>query len=886
MSEDNPFLTRNKIPLTPITKILNQENIPPPPPPPPLASKHIESDMGARPKTTQHRASVEEDNLLNKARKKLFKKINPSKSSQRIPHSEEELYSPIMNTEYVESNDNSDYSTVDKRLGIQSVSVPNRQHDNPIRSAYPGYADTRDVNQYNKTLRHSHFDFHQQPQPNNYSDLHNLGEHININLSEQHRLDNPNNLTCITTGKRQDHLINFSLAGPKRIPQPLNDVKYSGFLDIPLNHAQQGFANQHNFLNYSNFQAGIDQGHFQSNQGQNLASGGHITSNVKGNPSQNFNPPLKQNKPSYVTMSSTKPISSTIASQDYRSYPYKPQNVQNNYNMSAESMQQQIRPPNYNNSSNSKYNNQIPNYQFMTSQPSTQIAPNLLSQQVQGQLPNMQAPFNNIPLYNPPTSGNFLNSFPGSNITNQPNFPIIPLPNPNVPMWPNMINYNQPQSYNTPFQFQQVQDALPNFDNRGRSEVKYVPRSLTYNGTTSWTTFKNKFLSFLNQSNINDLKTTIFFFTMCFEGNAADYWNYLTQSTHFVDLNHILMLLEQRFDDKILAQSALVQFHGISQAKNENIKDWGDRCWKIAHMAFPNQSTAEIERQVILRFSLALYDKDAAQHLACQEHPTLASAIKSFQIYNFSKKATQKIENTDKNDDTTHTTPNACTLLELTNDKKSSDDIDSIQVVTDRQFRDLSMSNRSNSSQLDYLANWVKNISDKVNRMNSQKLDYKFDKENAQFSPYNRQFSRNNNFGDYKYNSRNNSPSFYKSDRQHFENNSGQNNYQKDKKDNSESFDKNQSKSTDISRNYNDSKIRDRSFSPNSRNYNDSFDRGRSFDRSTNFRRRFDSPRPSFSNNYRSRSMDDRNKNIDSRQISIKESSQESLAKVRLDPKA
>ena len=70
MSEDNPFLTRNKIPLTPIKIISNQENIPPPPPPPPL--KHIESDKGARPKTTQHRATVEEDNLLNKARKKII----------------------------------------------------------------------------------------------------------------------------------------------------------------------------------------------------------------------------------------------------------------------------------------------------------------------------------------------------------------------------------------------------------------------------------------------------------------------------------------------------------------------------------------------------------------------------------------------------------------------------------------------------------------------------------------------------------------------------------------------------------------------------------------------------------------------------------------------
>ena len=52
--------------------------------------------------------------------------------------------------------------------------------------------------------------------------------------------------------------------------------------------------------------------------------------------------------------------------------------------MSAESMQQQIRPPNYNNSSNSKYNSQIPNYQFMTSQPSTQIAPNLPHERANG----------------------------------------------------------------------------------------------------------------------------------------------------------------------------------------------------------------------------------------------------------------------------------------------------------------------------------------------------------------------------------------------------------------------------------------------------------------------------------------------------------------------
>jgi len=388
----------------------------------------------------------------------------------------------------------------------QIMSVPNvqyiKEHYTPSMSANLGWADVRDVD-----LRHSHFDLIQAIYNDNYDDWHSLGEHININLSEQHRLDNPNNLTCITTGKRQDHLINFSLAGPKRIPQPLNDVKYSGFcinnsysnpniqtcittgnrlelislaapkripqplndvrysgfLDDSLSHAPQGFANQHNLSNYNDYHTNISQGHFRICQGQISASGGHTVS---------IYPPINQDKLDYIDM-------------PFASVPPKEQNI--------------------------FYNNPL-----------------------------------NTPTFENTTVTKSVNN-------NQPNFSIMP------------------------------------------------------------------------------------------------------------DSN-------------------------------------------------------------------------------------------SF------RETTQNIENSDRDNDSSN--PNASTdagnFLELSNDQKSSKTIDLIKVDTDGHFRDLSMSNGINYSQLDFSTNGVGNISDKVDNMNTQKIDYIFNEENNRFTPYGRQISRHNTFGDYKYNFRSN----------------------------------------------------------------------------------------------------------------------------------
>merc|ERR1711963_371321 len=110
------------------------------------------------------------------------------------------------------------------------------------------------------------------------------------------------------------------------------------------------------------------------------------------------------------------------------------------------------------------------------------------------------------------------------------------------------------------------------------------------------------------------------------------------------------------------------------------------------------------------------------------------------------RETTQNIENSDRDNDSSN--PNASTdagnFLELSNDQKSSKTIDLIKVDTDGHFRDLSMSNGINYSQLDFSTNGVGNISDKVDNMNTQKIDYIFNEENNRFTPYGRQISRHN----------------------------------------------------------------------------------------------------------------------------------------------
>ena len=483
---------------------------------------------------------------------------------------------------------------------------------------------------------------------------------------------------------------------------------------------------------------------------------------------------------------------------------------------------------------------------------------------------------NSIPNFNQPYMQQQHVTYPNR----LPNVPISSaLPNINFPPnisvnvadtqhWPTINSFDNPYNVQFPtsssniYHFNQMRDTLPPISGQGNTQFKNVPRSLTFNGTTSWITFKQKLIYFFNKNAISDLNSIKYYLTMILEGSAADYFSFLDSTTTFENLTHILNLLEQRFDDRDLAESALVHFQTMYQKKGEDIKMWGERCRKIAHEAFPNLSAVEIERQVIIRFCLALQDKSAAMHLSMINHSTLASAMKSYRVYLYAKNATNNLtlsNNSDPDSD--------LKTLHLENNS-NIDSPDSIRVVSDRQMRDLNMRNNNNKSELDYLANWLKKVSDKVDKLlsnNPQDEGFQSKTPNKQDNIYQKR----------EYNSRNASPT-------QSPNNSDTRKIQfKSYPNRASSYD--HDRSYGMQRSQQQQGYRYRSPSPY---YNNNDSRSRSLDRTNNYRRRFDSPRPNFRNNNNDKPFFDNKEVRESSNIrQLHDDSDENLAKVT-DPKA
>ena len=250
-----------------------------------------------------------------------------------------------------------------------------------------------------------------------------------------------------------------------------------------------------------------------------------------------------------------------------------------------------------------------------------------------------------------------------------------------------------------------------------RPVVRSLPKNLTFSGSESWTTFKYKFRLFLKQNQIVDEDTGIFYLTMALSGSAGDFLSRMSESTPFTSLNQTLQILEERYSDVKLSQSALVEFQTVAQRPGEPIKAWGQRVWLLAFQAYPTLSASEIERLAVLRFCLALTDKTAARHLACQQFKNMSEAEKAYDIFTYAQRATTsdlEPKQTHIHSSKADKYPSIRAVLEG-NDLAYLKEIDpAIRAISDKDFEAVKNNSNNNRSQIDFLKNWVKRLADRV----------------------------------------------------------------------------------------------------------------------------------------------------------------------------
>ena len=167
-----------------------------------------------------------------------------------------------------------------------------------------------------------------------------------------------------------------------------------------------------------------------------------------------------------------------------------------------------------------------------------------------------------------------------------------------------------------------------------------LPKLLVYDGKGKWETFLRKFKMFLRQNNVTYIGDKLYYLSLALEGKVGDYLMRLTKNRDFTEISDVYDLLGKRFGERELSQAALLRFEVANQKANEDIDDWADRVWDLAYQAYPDELSHDaLERQVILRFSLGLFEKGAAQYIAAQEISTMSAALRRYCMYMYSRNA-------------------------------------------------------------------------------------------------------------------------------------------------------------------------------------------------------------------------------------------------------
>ncbi len=170
----------------------------------------------------------------------------------------------------------------------------------------------------------------------------------------------------------------------------------------------------------------------------------------------------------------------------------------------------------------------------------------------------------------------------------------------------------------------------------------HVPKTLVFDGSKSWKTFSQTFQLFLYQFQIEDIQTQMYYFTNALTGQAADYFARMSRNKGFYDIRQAFDVMAERFDDKELSESALMQFSILTQKEGEDINDWADRVWELAYDAYPDlypHQIYQVERNVVQQFTLGLRDKKALRHVAGKHCENMSAARNAYKVYTFTRLA-------------------------------------------------------------------------------------------------------------------------------------------------------------------------------------------------------------------------------------------------------
>ena len=192
-------------------------------------------------------------------------------------------------------------------------------------------------------------------------------------------------------------------------------------------------------------------------------------------------------------------------------------------------------------------------------------------------------------------------------------------------------------SYSPPNRLTRDRGANPSSSPRGFRPAS-LPKGLTFDGKTSWASFKRKFETYAEASSWSENEKN---HAMCWSltGKAADYYALLTERDAQIDYSTLMDRMERRFGARELPETSYARFASAQQRENEELEDWADRVLTLANRAFKDLPESHMNRQAIIKLCQGCADREAGQN-ACNARPTsMQGAMETIRWYQFTSQS-------------------------------------------------------------------------------------------------------------------------------------------------------------------------------------------------------------------------------------------------------
>ena len=192
-------------------------------------------------------------------------------------------------------------------------------------------------------------------------------------------------------------------------------------------------------------------------------------------------------------------------------------------------------------------------------------------------------------------------------------------------------------SYRPPNRLTRDRGANPSSSPRGFRPAS-LPKALTFDGKTSWASFKRKFKTYAEASSWSENEKN---HAMCWSltGKAADYYALLTERDAQIDYSTLMDRMERRLGARELPETSYARFASAQQRENEELEDWADRVLTLANRAFKDLPESHMNRQAIIKLCQGCADREAGQN-ACNARPTsMQGAMETIRWYQFTSQS-------------------------------------------------------------------------------------------------------------------------------------------------------------------------------------------------------------------------------------------------------